>query len=170
MAQKTQGSTRKKLLTLLLIGGILLLLFGTARSVFDRDDAPDLNTTEGRAAWLKTLGWEIDPDTESFRTVVVPKKLDGIMAQYNKLQLKQGYDLSAHLGESCRQYCYDILNYPGGGEGKVVVSLYLQNGQVIAGDVHSTAINGFMHGLSRSEADASPRPLTTGAPSESSPD
>ncbi len=163
MAQKTRKSTFKKLLTLLLIGGILLLLFGTARSVFKRDDAPDLNTTEGRAAYLKTLGWEVDPETESFRTVVVPKKLDGIMAQYNKLQLKQGYDLNSHLGESCRQYCYDITNYPGG-QGKVVVSLYLQNGQIIAGDVHSTAVNGFMHGLSRSDADASPKPLATPAP------
>ncbi len=163
MAQKTRKSTFKKLLTLLLIGGILLLLFGTARSVFKRDDAPDLNTTEGRAAYLKTLGWEVDPETESFRTVVVPKKLDGIMAQYNKLQLKQGYDLNSHLGESCRQYCYDITNYPGG-QGKVVVSLYLQNGQIIAGDVHSTAVNGFMHGLSRSEADASPKPLAAPTP------
>ena len=163
MAQKTRKSTFKKLLTLLLIGGILLLLFGTARSVFKRDDAPDLNTTEGRAAYLKTLGWEVDPETESFRTVVVPKKLDGIMAQYNKIQLKQGFDLNKHLGESCRQYCYDVTNYPGG-TGKVIVSLYLQNGQVIAGDVHSTAVNGFMHGLSRSEADASPKPLATPAP------
>ena len=163
MAQKTQNSSCKKLLTLLLIGGILLLLFVTARSVFDRDEAPDLNTTEGRAAYLKTLGWEVDPETESFRTVVVPKKLDGIMAQYNKLQLKQGYDLNSHLGESCRQYCYDITNYPGG-QGKVVVSLYLQNGQIIAGDVHSTAVNGFMHGLSRSDADASPKPLATPTP------
>ena len=163
MAQKARKSTFKKLLTLLLIGGILLLLFGTARSVFNRDDAPDLNTTEGRAAYLKTLGWEVDPETESFRTVVVPKKLDGIMAQYNKLQLKQGYDLNSHLGESCRQYCYDITNYPGG-QGKVVVSLYLRDGRIIAGDVHSTAVNGFMHGLSRSEADASPKPLAAPTP------
>ena len=163
MAQKTRKSTYKKLLTLLLIGGILLLLFGTARSVFKRDGAPDLNTTEGRAAYLKTLGWEVDPETESFRTVVVPKKLDGIMAQYNKLQLKQGYDLNSHLGESCRQYCYDITNYPGG-QGKVVVSLYLRDGRIIAGDVHSTAVNGFMHGLSRSEADASPKPLAAPTP------
>jgi hypothetical protein len=77
------------------------------------------------------------------------------MAQYNKIQLKQGYDLNKHLGESCRQYCYDVTNYPGG-QGKVIVSLYLQNGQIIAGDIHSTAVNGFMHGLSRAEATPSP--------------
>ena len=163
MAKKTQGSTRRRLLTLLLAGGILLLLFWTARSFFDRDSSPDLNTTDGREAYLKSLGWEIDRDSESFRTVIVPQKLEGIMAQYNKIQLSQGYDLNAHLGESCRQYCYDVTNYPGGA-GKVIVSLYLQDGQVIAGDVHSTAINGFMHGLSRSDAASSPRPLATPTP------
>ena len=164
MTRKTRGFTRKKALTLLLLCGILLLLFFTARAVFVKsDDAPDLNTLEGREAYLNSLGWEIDPDSESFRSVVVPQKLEGIMAQYNKIQLRQGLDLNKHLGESCRQYCYDVTNYPGGG-GKVIVSLYLQSGQVIAGDVHSTAVNGFMHGLSRTEAGASPSPALSPTP------
>ena len=160
MTQKAPGFIRKKALLLLLLGGILLLLVFTARSVFHKEAEPDLSTTDGRAAYLKSLGWEVDRDSESFRSVVVPQKLEGIMAQYNKIQLKQGYDLSRHLGESCRQYCYDVTNYPGG-QGKVIVSLYLQNGKVIAGDVHSTAVNGFMHGLSRAESGASPSPSPT---------
>jgi len=163
MARKTQGFTRKKILTLLLVCALILLLLFTAKSVFVKDEAPDLNTIEGREAYLKSLGWDIDRDSESFRSVVVPQKLEGIMAQYNKIQLKQGFDLNKHLGESCRQYCYDVTNYPGG-TGKVIVSLYLQNGEVIAGDVHSTAVNGFMHGLSRSEASASPSPALSPSP------
>ena len=159
MAQKTRGFTRKRALTFLLICGIIVLLIFTARSVFGKEKPLDLNTIEGRAAYLSSLGWEIDRNSESFRSVLVPQKLEGIMAQYNKIQLRQGYDLTRHLGESCRQYCYDVTNYPGG-EGKVIVSLYLQDGKVIAGDVHSTAINGFMHGLSRTEASASPKPTT----------
>ncbi len=151
------------MLTFLLICGIFLLLFFTAKGVFVKDEAPDLNTIEGREAYLKALGWEIDRESESFRSVVVPQKLEGIMEQYNKIQLKQGLDLSKHLGESCRQYCYDVTNYPGG-EGKVIVSLYLQNGQVIAGDVHSTAVNGFMHGLKREDAGVSPGPAPSPSP------
>ena len=163
MAQNTRGFTRKKALTWILICGIILLLILTARSVFGNEKPLDLTTTEGREAYLKSLGWEIDRDSESFRSVLVPQKLEGIMAQYNKIQLRQGYDLNKHLGESCRQYCYDVKNYPGG-EGKVIVSLYLQDGKVIAGDVHSTAVNGFMHGLSRSEASASPSPALSPSP------
>lgn len=163
MTRKNHGLARKKMLTFLLICGIFLLLFFTAKGVFVKDEAPDLNTIEGREAYLKALGWEIDRESESFRSVVVPQKLEGIMAQYNKIQLKQGLDLSKHLGESCRQYCYDVTNYPGG-DGKVIVSLYLQNGQVIAGDVHSTAVNGFMHGLKREDAGVSPGPAPSPSP------
>jgi len=160
MAGKNRGFTRKKALTFLLVCGIIGLLIFTAQSVFGKEKPLDLNTLEGREAYLSSLGWEIDKNSESFRSVLVPQKLEGIMAQYNKIQLRQGYDLSKHLGESCRQYCYDVTNYPGGA-GKVIVSLYLQDGKVIAGDVHSTAVNGFMHGLSRTEAGASPSPGPT---------
>ena len=155
MERKSKGFTRKRALPLILLCGVLLLLYFTARGVFKGDTAPDLTTLEGRGMYLKSLGWDIDPESESFRTVVVPEQLEGIMAQYNKIQLRQGFDLNAHLGESCRQYCYDVTNYPGS-EGKVIVSLYSQDGNVIAGDVHSTAVNGFMHGLRRSEISASP--------------
>ena len=136
----------------ILLCAVLLLLFFTARSVFSPKEAYDLNTLEGRTAYLQSLGWEIDPASESFRTVLVPDTLEGIMAQYNKLQLKQGYDLNRHLGESCLQYCYEITNYPDS-SGKVLVSLYLQDGEIIAADIHSTALNGCMHGLNRSTAE-----------------
>ncbi len=148
MAHNPRASTGKKALTIILICGVLLLLYLTARSIFSPKEGFDLTTIDGRAAYLQSIGWEIDRDTESFRTVVVPDRLEGIMAQYNKIQLKQGYDLNRHLGESCRQYCYEITNY-GDSDGKVIVSLYIQDGQLIAGDVHSTSVNGFMHGLNR---------------------
>ncbi len=164
MSQKTRGFTQKKATALLLLCAAALLLFFTARGAFRREAAPDLNSVEGRERYLNALGWEIDRDSESFRTVVVPQKLEGIMAQYNKIQLRQGCDLNAHLGESCRQYCYDVTNYPGG-EGKIIVSLYIQDGTVIAGDVHSTAVNGFMHGLKRSEIGTNARG-ETGASAE----
>lgn len=147
---KNKAFTRKKAVTILSLGAAVLLLLITAHSVFAPRAEPDLSTVEGRAAYLASLGWEIDPETEAFRTVLVPDKLEGIMAQYNKLQVKQGYDLNRHLGESCMQYCYEITNYSDA-DGKVLVSLYLQDGEIIAADIHSTALNGFMHGLKKEE-------------------
>ena len=152
MAQVSKRFQGKKFLLLVVLCAVALLLIFTARSVFSPKADCDLNTLEGRTAYLQSLGWEIDPESESFRTVIVPDQLEGIMAQYNKLQLKQGYDLSRHLGESCLQYCYEVTNYPDS-DGKVLVSLYLQDGQIIAADIHSTALNGFMHGLTKTEAE-----------------
>ena len=151
MAQKSKALTRGRALAILIAGAVVLLLLITAHSVFVPKEDFDLTQLAGRQAYLRSLGWEIDPETEAFRTVLVPDQLEGIMAQYNKLQLQQGYDLSRHLGESCLQYTYEITNYADS-DGKVIVSLYLQDGEVIAADIHSTALNGFMHGLKRAEA------------------
>ena len=150
MTQKSKAFTRKKALAILIAGAVILLLLITAHRVFVPRESYDLTGLAGRQAYLRSLGWEIDPETEAFRTVLVPEQLEGIMAQYNKLQLQQGYDLGQHLGESCLQYTYEVTNYADS-DGKVIVSLYLQDGQIIAADIHSTALNGFMHGLRRIE-------------------
>ena len=152
MAQASKKFQGKKILLLVALCAVILLLLFTARRVFSPKADYDLNTLDGRAAYLQSLGWEIDPESESFRTVIVPDQLEGIMAQYNKMQLKQGFDLNKHLGQSCRQYCYDIKNY-GEADGRVIASLYIQDGILIAGDIHSTAVNGFMHGLTRETAE-----------------
>lgn len=68
------------------------------------------------------------------------------MEEYNRMQTEQGYDLSKHLGEECDQYSYIVTNY-GNSEGAVYVTMYLQEGKLIAADIHSTAMDGFMHGI-----------------------
>ncbi len=150
MAEKSV-KTRKKALLIVLIAAVLIFLLIMARGIFLPGTEYDLETTDGREAYLNSLGWEINRDSEGFRTVVVPDKLDGIMAQYNRMQKAQGYDLSMHLGESCSQYSYELTNYTDA-EGTVIVTLYIQNGEIIAADIHTTAVNGFMHGLKKNEA------------------
>lgn len=150
MAEKCVKITRKKAVVTVLIAALIIFLLIMVRGLFFPGVEYDLNTTEGREAYLNSLGWEINRDSEAFRTVVVPDKLDGIMAQYNRMQQAQGYDLSMHLGESCSQYSYELTNYTDS-EGTVIVTLYIQNGELIAADIHTTAVNGFMHGLKKNE-------------------
>ena len=109
---------------------------------------PDLRKAEGRAAYIRSLGWEIDPASETHKSIRIPDPLTEVLERYNEIQKKQGLDLTAHLGESCEQYCYTITNYPDQ-EDSVQISLYLQGRELIAGDVHSTALRGFMQGLQR---------------------
>ena len=135
---KTHALTKKKALAIVLLIGLVLLVLIGLRWYTARSPRCDLSTLEGRQAFLLELGGEIDPDSEEFRTVVVPEKLEGIMSQYNRMQLAQGYDLSAHLGESCQQYSYRLLNYPDS-DNPVFVTLYIQGDQLIAGDIHIAA-------------------------------
>lgn len=149
MAEKSVKTRRRALLTVLIVAAVIFLLI-MARGIFFPGVEYDLDTTDGREAYLNSLGWEINRDSEAFRTVVVPDQLDGIMAQYNRMQQAQGYDLSLHLGESCSQYSYELTNYTDS-DGTVIVTLYIQDGEIIAADIHTTAVNGFMHGLKKNE-------------------
>ena len=151
MAEKSV-KTRKKPLLIILIAGAVIFMLILARGIFLPGTEYDLSSIDGREAYLNSLGWEINRDSEAFRTVVVPDKLEGIMAQYNRMQQAQGYDLGQHLGESCSQYSYELTNYKDS-DGTVLVTLYIQDGKLIAADIHSTAVNGFMHGLKKNEAE-----------------
>ena len=106
------------------------------------------NAAEGRIAFLADCGWEVDPASEELKSVLIPDCGAGVMADYNALQLRQGYDLSAWEGRTVTQVSYRVTNYPGYA-GTVWAVLYVSGRRVIGGDIHSAALNGFMHGLRR---------------------
>lgn len=140
----TKPFTKKKALLIVFAVAAIVLLFILLKN--NADTKPDLRTTEGRQMFLQDLGWEIDPDSESHKSVLIPQELSGVMAEYNKMQQNQGFDLSKHPGERCEQYIYRLTNYPAEDE-VVLVTLYIQGKELIAADIHSTAMNGFMHGI-----------------------
>ena len=143
--KQEQTSNKAKALKILLAAVVLLCALILLRSCTASDGADSL---EGRQAFLLKQGWEIDPESEDLRTVQLPQSLEGMLLRYNELQLSQGYDLSRHLGESCRQYSYLVLNYPDKSQ-TVLATLYVQGNRVIAGDIHSTGLNGFMEALKK---------------------
>ena len=142
--QKTRGRmTRGKAVLTVLAAAALLLLMISLRAFLA---AGDCRTFEGRARFLARLGWEIDPASEEHQSLRLPETLEGTLADYDRMQRSQGYDLSRHAGERCEQYTYRVTNYPDCGQ-TVLVTLYVQGRRVIAGDIHSTALDGFMHGI-----------------------
>ncbi|MEG1632501.1 MAG: DUF4830 domain-containing protein [Oscillospiraceae bacterium] len=106
----------------------------------------DMGATAGRVAYLSRLGWEAEPESETREVIVLPRELEGVMAQYNELQRGQGFDLAPYCGMQCILYTYNITNYPNGDAG-VTAQLFICGTKVIAGDIHSPALDGFMHGL-----------------------
>ena len=135
--------TRGKALKMIMTAALILLALLSLRVFLSRTDN---STQAGRVRFLESLGWQVDIATEEHKHVRLPRSLSEVLQGYNEMQKAQGYDLSRHLGESCEQYSYRVTNYPDSGQ-TVWVTLYIQGRRVIAGDVHSTALNGFMHGL-----------------------
>ena len=73
----------------------------------------NVTTTEGRITYLRALGWEADPATETAQEIVLPRTFDGVFGDYNALQKQQGFDLSIYAGETCSVYTYRVTNYAG---------------------------------------------------------
>lgn len=147
MLDKTSVFTKKKALKLVISIGIVLILLVLLRYMFPINRI-NLSTSEGRESFLLGLGWEVDMQSETYRSVVVPEVLDDTLKRYNEMQLSQGYDLNKHLGEKCQQYTYIVTNYPNY-EKTVFVTIYVQGRSIIAGDIHTAAADGFMHTLDR---------------------
>ena len=154
MNQKgTIRKNRKKALRIVLLAAVLLTALILLRA---REKTDGVSTPEGRQAFLQQFGWEIDLSSEDQRSVQLPQILEGMLLRYNELQLKQGYDLTEHLGEVCQQFTYRVLNHPDKDQ-TVLATLYIQGDRVIAGDIHSTALNGFLQRL-QSETGRDPEP------------
>ena len=126
---------------------LLVLLAGRAGSgAAAPETGRGLKTNADRVAYLLALGWTVEETPVSEQETVLPRELDGVLESYNELQLQQGFDLREYCGLEVTIYTYTVLNYPNAA-GDVLACLYIRGGQVIAGDIHSAALDGFMHGL-----------------------
>ena len=122
----------------------LVLLFGgddTAQTA-----APSLSGNDGRVAYLKALGWEVNETPEESSQVKIPEEGSEVFDRYNTLQKGQGYDLSRYAGKKVMRYVYKVTNYPGATE-PVYATLLICKNQVIGGDITDTAPGGKIRGL-----------------------
>ena len=104
-----------------------------------------LRTEKDRVAYLAAYGWEVESPALSEDTVVIPRSFSTVFEKYNELQKQQGFDLSQYCGMEVKLYTYHVVNHDIGDN--VIAVLYLMNGSVIGGDIHSTAVDGFMCGI-----------------------
>lgn len=145
--EKLGEFTRKKALAIVFFASLTIFLLILGRWLIAyRHEAAMLSTTEGRQMFLSTLGWETDPASEEVKNITLPDKMDAVLEEYNKLQLTQGYDLLPYLGKDCVQYSYTLTNYDAGGE-EVYICIYVHGHRVIAGDIHTNSMTGFMQGI-----------------------
>ncbi len=145
---KLKSLTRKQLAVVIVLAAALLALLVLLCSGNGILSAHyNVVTTEGRVNYLAALGWEADAASETVQEITLPREFDGVFADYNALQRQQGFDLAPYAGLPCTIYTYRVTNY--GGDDTVLAQLYLYRNRIIAGDIHSTALDGFMHGIIR---------------------
>ena len=133
----------------LVIVGVILLLgahhsAGTAKTS-DASPTAGVKTEKARTAYIERCGWKVQTPAMKEENVLIPKSFSNVFEAYNQLQKQQGFDLSRYAGQEVKLYTYKVLD-SGLGE-NVLASLYVWNGTVIGGDVHSTELDGFMGAL-----------------------
>lgn len=131
-----------------LLCAIILTAGGISRSSTKsaKSSAVILKTNEDRVAFLNELGWEVNETPVETQEIVIPREFTGVYEDYVKLQNEQGFTLDKYSGMKAVRYTYRILNYPGDA-GNVVADMIICGSTLIAGDIQSTALDGFMIGL-----------------------
>lgn len=133
---------------------------------------PDLSggipgeTNSQRVTFLAQYGWEVEEEPVEIRDVTIPEEFDQVYQQYNEVQKSQGMDLTPYAGKTCRQWIYQVNNYPE--EGTVRATILVYEGQIIGGDISSTELDGFLCGFAgqggdSSEPEVSSLPESSGA-------
>ena len=105
-----------------------------------------VKTNADRIAYISSYGWEVSDRAIEEQSIVIPREFGDVYAEYNELQLEQGFDLSRYSGCEAVRYTYEVTNYPGDAE-NVVADIIVCRGEVIAGDIQDTSLDGFMQGL-----------------------
>ena len=107
---------------------------------------PRCSTNEERVEWLQSLGWEAESQPISVREVMIPKQFDEIYQKYALIQRNQGFQLEKNRGKTAVKYCYAITNYRDGKE-KAVASILQRGDKIIAADLSSARLGGFLKEL-----------------------
>lgn len=106
-------------------------------------------TSEERIAFFSQFGWEISEEPCEVKEVVIPTEFDDVYENYNEIQKSQNLDLEKYKGARVKMWSYEILNYPGyeNSDGVIRGNILVFDGVVIAADISSTELGGFMKGL-----------------------
>ena len=140
-------TTRTRMFTVFaLVAMLLVTVFSlSGRPTSTATAAPVAADDAARQQYLADLGYEVLPNKSEVREILIPTESDEAFAEYNRLQLEAGHDLTEYSGKRVKCWTYTVTNYPT--EDTVQAHLYIYKDKSIGGDIASTAQDGFCHGL-----------------------
>ncbi|WHH56890.1 DUF4830 domain-containing protein [Petroclostridium sp. X23] len=151
--------SKKKLIIAVLI---ILLMMISAASIFIKAkytiifntlqndisyNFKNIKSNEDRINFLKQFGWEVEEKPIEIMEVQIPEKFGSVYTNYNKIQQEIGLDLEVYKGKRVKRYTYKVINHPVYNNDDVRANMLIYKDSVVAGDIMTTAIDGFMHSL-----------------------
>ena len=129
----------KKAIAAVVACGVVLILVILLTSSLKRQSPPGEElitaaTEAERAAYLRSLGWEIEESPMETLEFVLPQPLNDSYEEYNLLQKEQGFDFTPYAGMQVKRYSYRVVNYPDY-PNDVQADLYLCGDVIIGGDI-----------------------------------
>lgn len=102
---------------------------------------------EKNVKFLESYGWQVEEKAIEQEDVIIPEVFDEVYKNYNELQKQAGLDLEACQGKKAIRYTYLVTNYPEDVGEAVRANVLCVDGEVVAGDVMTVSLSGFMHSL-----------------------
>lgn len=104
---------------------------------------------KSRIDFLGQFNLKVTPEPIETAQINIPAQFNKVYENYNKMQKEEnGLNLEPYKGKTCTKYTYGVLNYAGKPDG-VLANIFVFEDKVIAGDVCSLEIDGFMHGFAK---------------------
>ena len=118
---------------------LLLIIVG----LFSIDNA----TNEMIVDYIEGLGWEIETTPKEITHLSIPETFDAVYETYNAVQKHSGFNFEDFKGKNVTRYTYLVLNHKESKNSRVVAGIFVYEDTIIAGDISSTDMNGFMHAI-----------------------
>lgn len=106
-----------------------------------------IKSNDDRMQFIEQFGWKVESQPLEEAKITIPSEFDKVFIGYNELQKQQGLNLSKYKNKDMMRYTYIITNYPAY-DGIVYANIVVYRNKVVAGDVCSADVNGFIHGFS----------------------
>ncbi len=121
---------------------LLSAIFGGAAAV----NAVDARTSAA-VSFLSAHGWAVEAAACETAEVAIPARFGSVYEDYNALQLSQGFDLTPYRGAVLTRCTFPVTDPPAGADGPVFANVFFDGNTVVAADVCSVGVNGWIRGV-----------------------
>ncbi len=138
--------------------GIMAVVVLIAGMVFFGGEATVSTTEQEKVSELSDIivkigsyGYQVEQQPVEIEQITVPEDFNEVYEKYNEMQESQGFDLKKYKGKDIKRFCFKVTNYKEVVKDnkfqfdEVFVNVFVYKNKIIAGEIFSNNLNGFMH-------------------------